>query len=301
MLDPVARGDDGPPVHERHHQELPGDATRPSPSRHHGHLWTLLDGTPAHAPPGRLTVGDDGRIACHLCGRWFDHLGLHLRRHGWDSDRYREAVGLARRRPLCSRQLSARIAHRQQVRWHRDPHVQHHFAAGQRAARSGDLAALAALVRRTQVAENTVPLEVREQRPRTLARGRQTLAVRRAEHLDEVVRRAGHPSLADYLRVEYASGASLEALGHATGLGRARLSVELDTAGVVRRPTGANTPAGKASRARRHEELAAATVGVEPDQLGTWLAARAAEGVTLTDLAARVGHSIPWVRARLAS
>ncbi len=37
----------------------------------------------------------DGRIACHLCGRWFEHLGPHLRAPGWTAARYRAAVGIA--------------------------------------------------------------------------------------------------------------------------------------------------------------------------------------------------------------
>jgi hypothetical protein len=61
----------------------PADGGDLSPAHGHGHLWVLRDGTPVHVPPGRLVVSDDGRLACHLCGRWFAHLGAHLRRHGW--------------------------------------------------------------------------------------------------------------------------------------------------------------------------------------------------------------------------
>lgn len=66
----------------------------------------------------------------------------------------------------------------------------------------------------------------------------------------------------DYLRREYAAGAGLEALAHATGLGRARLRACLDGAGIVVRPTGV-TPA-----ASRHARAVAADVAaaehVEP-------------------------------------
>ena len=83
----------------------------------HRHLWMLRDGTPAHVPPGRLVMSDDGRLACHLCGRWFTHLGAHLRRHGWTAARYRDAVGLPMHTPLCSEGMSGEIAARQKRTW----------------------------------------------------------------------------------------------------------------------------------------------------------------------------------------
>jgi hypothetical protein len=82
---------------ERAEEPLPGASRLGSEGARflgHAHLWVLLDGTPAHLAPGRLAANEDGQLACHLCGRWFAHLGAHLRRHGWTVGQYREAAGL---------------------------------------------------------------------------------------------------------------------------------------------------------------------------------------------------------------
>lgn len=115
----------------------------------------LGDGTPAHVPPGRLVVSDDGRLACHLCGRWFTHLGAHLRRHGWTADQYRDAVGLPLHMPLCSAGLSGRIAARQKRAWEADPLVRARFEAGRLLARTGELSRLSAEARRQRDGSGT--------------------------------------------------------------------------------------------------------------------------------------------------
>jgi hypothetical protein len=56
-------------------------------------------------------VVDDGqgRVCCHLCGRWLKIVGgTHLRvGHGWTVAQYREAFQLLQRSATCSPQLSA--------------------------------------------------------------------------------------------------------------------------------------------------------------------------------------------------
>src|SRR5438093_12554458 len=61
--------------------------------------------------PGALTVDLDGRLRCHVCGRWFVNLAQHDRlAHGYWADDYREAFGLNRTTPLVGPTLSARHA-----------------------------------------------------------------------------------------------------------------------------------------------------------------------------------------------
>lgn len=285
----------------RHHAGLPSPGA-PVPDRptvpatgplRHGHLWALADGTGLHAPPRRLSRDPDtGQVCCHLCGRWFRSLGSHVRVHGYTAASYREAMGLCRTRALSEPRLSAAISTRQAAAYARDPDVRARFAPGQEAARSGALTERA----RAAAAAGDRP-EHAEARHRQLAAGRATAAQRRADALDERLAALGDLDLGGYLRESYASGASLETLAAATGLGRARLRIAMDEAGVAVRPSGVNTLDGKRSRARAAEAAATARVGTE--DLRSWLAHRYAAGWSLTRLAAAVGHSTPWVRWRL--
>lgn len=67
----------------------------------------LPDGTAFYAPMGELVRGGDGRVLCHLCGRWLQALApAHLARsHGIKADAYREAFGLNRGTQLRSLRL----------------------------------------------------------------------------------------------------------------------------------------------------------------------------------------------------
>jgi endogenous inhibitor of DNA gyrase (YacG/DUF329 family) len=56
----------------------------------------------AHPDYGRLIKPGD-RLACHLCGRAFHHLGNHVKRtHGLEADEYREMFGLMQKSTLMS-------------------------------------------------------------------------------------------------------------------------------------------------------------------------------------------------------
>lgn len=268
----------------------------PAPGRDrrtHGHLWALPDGTGLHAPPGQLARDPGtGQVCCHLCGRWFRALGSHVRVHGYTAHSYREAMGLCRTRPLSAADLSAAISARQAAAYARSAQVRARFATGQKMARSGELTERL----RAAAAEGDRPEQVAARRTH-LAAGRATAAAQRRETLTRLLDELGASGLGDYLRSAYASGASLETLAAATGLGRARLRTAMDEAGIVVRPRGANTAEGKQARARTAEAAAASRVGA--DDLVIWLAQRRAAGWTLSRLAAAVGHSTHWVRWRL--
>ena len=81
----------------RYHQ-----VTRPSPAPE-------PQGDGSLPPSGQLLVDDDGtRVCCHVCGRWFGFLPVHIRTHGMDSNDYKERYGLARGLALASPQHSER-------------------------------------------------------------------------------------------------------------------------------------------------------------------------------------------------
>ncbi len=213
----------------------PSDHIAPS-ARHgrggHGHLWQLPDGTGLHAPYGVLVRSDDETaLCCHLCGRWFSHLGGHVRAHGVTASGYREMLGLLKGVPLVVAQVSASIAARQQAAYRADALVRERLADGQEMARSGQLAWRA---RRTQVSP-----QLAAERLTRLAAGRATSAARRAEELSRRLARLGAHDLHGYLRAAYLAGASLEDLGRRTRLGRERLRSEMTAAGITVRPPGA--------------------------------------------------------------
>jgi hypothetical protein len=278
--------------------------TGDEPSHHHRgrgdhrHLWTLLDGTLAHAPPARLAYNADGQVACHLCGRWFTHLGAHLRKHGWNAADYRAAVGLALHRPLCSPDTSARISRRQKAHWRSDPTLRRHFEPGREAARSGALAQASARATRERHLRGTTPPEVIRLQHQQLSHGRDTTARRREQHRNMVIAAAGHRTLEHFLRAEYGAGASLDALARALRLGRATLRQALRDADVPIRATGSNRADSKRSRATRNDIAVAARLGT-PD-LQAWLRSQHLAGSSLGALAAATGRSVPWVRSRIA-
>jgi hypothetical protein len=262
---------------------------------HHGHLWQLTDGTPAHAPPGVMTGDGEGRLACHLCGRWFVHVGLHLRRHGWSPDRYREAVGLCRRTPLCGAGLSSRIAARQQAAWGQNAALRQHFATGQQMARTGHLAEIARASLEHRRGRRSPAAAARL---RSLAAGRITSAARRSAALEQLVLDLGAPDLATIIRARYEAGASLEVLQRLTKMSREQLRAQLLHAGTELRASGQNAPAAKHRRAASVDARVAAKVGT--DDIADWLQEQRAARRTLADLAAATGRSVPWVRSRLA-
>lgn len=67
---------------------------------------------PDDAPPfgqfGRLDYNSQGRVRCHVCGGWFDHLGAHTNaKHDLPADDYRRAFGLRQKDKLISEEFRA--------------------------------------------------------------------------------------------------------------------------------------------------------------------------------------------------
>lgn len=264
----------------------------PSQGRHHGHLWSLPDGTGLHAPFGELVVeAGTGRVCCHLCGHWYVSLGGHLRAHGHTAESYRATMGLCRTRRLIAVDLSRSIAVRQARAYRRSPAVRARLAAGQELSRTGDLTRLASAARaRGGSAERT------RIRRAALEAGRATRAAEREQALARRLRELGIDNLTDYLHREYADGASLRGLARVTGLGWARLRRECEAAGITVRTAGATSGRHQRRRARLADEEAGRRVGTE--DLSGWLLARRDDGWSLARIGAAVGHSAHWVRAR---
>ncbi len=56
---------------------------------------------------GKLEIDVEGRLRCHVCGWFMNHLGRHVYlRHNMTAEDYREAYGLNRTTPLCSKDIS---------------------------------------------------------------------------------------------------------------------------------------------------------------------------------------------------
>jgi hypothetical protein len=272
--------------------ELSPEPGTPS-AGHHSHLWTLPGGPGVHAPPGQVVRDGTGRVCCHLCGRFFRALGLHVRVHGHTAASYRLAMGLCTSKPLTAYDLSATISRRQATAYRGSPALRDRLRPGQELARSGQLSWRA----RASLVGDTPPPERITRRRTALAAGRATTARRRDERADARLAALGVTSLADHLRRRYAAGAGLETLTRETGLGRTGLRAAMEAAGIPLRRPGQQPLAARRSRARAAEAAAAARVGT--DDLPRWLAERHAEGWTLTRLAAAVGHTTHWVRWRL--
>lgn len=119
------------------------------------------DGTPLFAPRGALPVEDgEGRVQCHLCGRWFRSLGSsHLvHAHGTTAAEYRVLAGLRPRHPLEAPALSAARAAVMRRLIATDPRVLAGMAIGARLAETGDLQ------RRADEVRHGVPVALERER-----------------------------------------------------------------------------------------------------------------------------------------
>lgn len=159
---------------------------------------------------------------------WLVSLGGHLRTHGHTAESYRAAMGLCRTRPLVAEALSISIATRQARAYRRSPAVRARLATGQELSRTGRLAGLARIGRARSVSP-----ELARIRRAALDAGRATRATRRDQALARRLAELGADNLVDYLRDEYAAGASLRRLTGMTGLGWARLRREIDASSLL--------------------------------------------------------------------
>jgi len=61
-------------------------------------------------PNGLLAYDGNGKVQCHICGRWYKNLEAHTRQtHQIEASEYREEFGLNRLQPLCSPEISRRL------------------------------------------------------------------------------------------------------------------------------------------------------------------------------------------------
>ena len=65
------------------------------------------------APDGHGYMGvvmyDDvtDSVQCHICGKWFEHLGIHsVKGHKLSADEYKLRFGLTMRTALCGKEIS---------------------------------------------------------------------------------------------------------------------------------------------------------------------------------------------------
>ena len=268
-------------------RELPGQPSAQA------HLRTPANEARPHAPYGEVARDDDGRVCCHLCGRWFVALGIHVKVHGYTADAYRCAMGLLSSRGLVASPLCERICRRTRDSYQSTAEVRQDLAHRRR---SGPVGPANPAPTRGAVAVGRAAQRVRD-RQEQLAAGRATQEAVRRQQLAERLVALGASDLPSYLRAAYGAGGSLEALGRTTGLGRRRLREALIQAGVLIRPSGANTTAGKQARAHETDARAAERPGVS--DLHAWLRDRRADGWTLQRVGEATGHSGHWVSWRL--
>jgi hypothetical protein len=204
---------------------------------------------------------------------------------------YRRITGLSKTLPLAAPSVSASISKRQLANYAKSSRLRSSFATGQRMARSGELSRMS-VAASAQRREQTRAIQ-----RATLSKGRESTRLRgNADRLDRM-RGLGFASVEAFLCASYAAGASMDELAKVTRLGRAQLRVAMSDAGIVIRPTGANSTEGKRSRALQADRVAARKVGT--DDLQGWLLDRRSQGWTLTQLGHAVDHSGAWVRWRL--
>ncbi len=260
---------------------------------HHEHLWHLADGTGLHAPPGELIRDTEtGMVCCHLCGEYFRSLGAHVRTHGHSAHSYRGLLGLAKRAPLTSPEVSAVISERQRVAYQEPSSaLRDQLAAGIELARSGEL------TRRSLTAEGAPRPQSQANRRRALDAGRLRQQTQRAEAAHARTKAAGFSDLAASLHELHAGGCTLAEAARETGLGRRSLRAEMHAAGLAALAPGQNTVGGKRSRAAAADIAAACVAGT--DNLAAWLVDQRSQGRSVLAISRQLGRSNHWVAARL--
>lgn len=157
---------------------------------------------------------DDGRVLCHECGRWWQHLATHLAgRHGIAAADYRQAHGLPFTLPLVGRQVRDAMS----AAWERN--------------RPSHLAALDAS-RDPSAATEASRSRAKPWAPATVAARQRTGAARRIDLTTDQVERLGDPTdLPAWCLAARAligsDGVSMAAIARASGLATATVSQRL--------------------------------------------------------------------------
>ena len=165
-------------------------------------VGSLAETTGFHAPVGELQVDADGEhVQCHLCGRWYRHLGgAHLRgKHKISADEYRELVGLRPRHPLWAPASSASQAKRFVRRRSTDARIAEGTRKGAALARTGELQRQA----KQYLAVRPKSIERERQLERQGAALGNARAARFLERREGRARDLGFPNLRAYYRQRY--------------------------------------------------------------------------------------------------
>jgi hypothetical protein len=228
----------------------------------------LADGTPVFHAVGELLVdGDEDKVRCGLCGRWFRALPPHLlAAHGWSADDYRLAFGLNAQRPLQAPGVSHAQAATLKQRLKTDRRLQAGMRQGLALARSGEL--------------NELGRQADAQRGRALERERRTaqqgedlgrlraagFRARRDRHAQAL----GYLDAEDLLRQRYVKqGATVAELAAALDCAEITVTAEMDRFGIRRRPQqdrlalGRGVLAAKRAGVRAERETRVRALGFE--------------------------------------
>jgi hypothetical protein len=248
-----------------------------------------------HPPQERLLRDEEADLViCHLCGRGFRSLGSHLRAHDLTADQYRQQYGLLRRRALSSRELSQDRSRAQRRAYAASERMRADFAQGQAMARTGTLS------RRSRAAftEHGVSPELERERLERLAAGRRTQQADAERHLAATLEARGFSSAEEALRTLYVERElSVEDTAAQLSVNPKRIRQLLAHYAIPIRATGQNTTAGRRARIALNDQRTAERLGTS--DITSWLRTRRTEGLTLRELAAITGRSIPWITTRL--
>jgi predicted transcriptional regulator len=251
----------------------------------------LSDGTPYHAPLGELVLSaDQGRVCCHLCGRWFRALApAHLRLvHDWEHLEYKEAFGLTSLQPLQAPDLRER--HREVITelLKTDRRVGDALRVAQERMRS---ARLAADLR--YIPSGPQPLAHRRKSQAMASRASRINQQRSEAARLELVRSLGFRSVAAYLQRRYVKDHySLAEIVAELRTGLGTLGRLMHASHIEVRSNVAAT-----QERRRMQTLTELRDGTAPDG-HTWRAyfrSRIRRGVTVNAIAIECGRSRDWV------
>ncbi len=190
----------------------------------------LDDGTSFYVPVGEI-VSDGGRVTCHLCGRAFRSVAVHLASQGWTKERYCETFGLERSQPLEARKPGScgpRPCRDASSSIRRSAMAAPQAANGPAAELTRAAAAAARgrpfpEQRRRKAAQAATPAS----RARCAEANRQRASEHVAAVAAEAAHRHGHPDIQAFVRARMAAGTSLAAISRAAGLHKDWLSRHL--------------------------------------------------------------------------
>ena len=262
-------------------------------------IGVLADGTPFYAPIGEVLVAED-RVTCHLCGRSFRSVTVHLRAHGWTKERYCRTFGLERgqslegheTRKLRSAAFTARLIF--------EPAVRAGSATGRSRARAGDLARDAAAAARGRPFPEQRRRKNAQVRPAgriaaASARSRKQADKRLAAIASSAAARSGFPDIGSLVVVRILAGSSLAAISREIGLHKDWLSRHLGRLDPV-----AAKLAGQLPRRQPDEAWLPVLTKLGYPDVASYLRARHLdEHQTVNGIAAEIGVSHHAVEAAL--